>query len=62
MQHVTLSTKQCKQCGRYMFASETTCPCRAIARRDRSIRIAEYAFGVAWLAVIIGWHAWEVMK
>lgn len=61
MQHVTLSTEQCKQCGRYLFASESKCYCYRVARRDRMAKAIEITFAVAWLVAIVGWRVWEVM-
>lgn len=61
MQHVTLSTEQCKHCGRYLFASESQCYCYRIARRDRMVKAVEITFAVAWLVAIVGWRVWEVM-
>lgn len=58
---VTFSEVQCQHCHRYLFASETTCGCRAMARRDRLVKIAEVGFAIAWLGVILGWRVWEVV-
>ena len=58
---VRLAEVQCQHCHRYLFASETMCGCRAMARRDRMVKAIEITFAVSWLVAIFGWRVWEVM-